>query len=422
MNALGLALRNVGAHRRRNLIVATVVALVSTALFLVLSFSDGELENIKYGLSTFSYRSSDIRVVRDDYKALNERGERDAFEATVKDYAALRDSLKALPFVEEAYAYAWRGNGNLLLGDERYSDYRFRYVDAANEGYLTSRYSVRYGRDFGPGDRNVVLLHESARRTTTIREGDHVKVGGRDFFGQAFSQDATVIGFYSPNIDNPNLMGQALCDDGVRSAVTGYAPGEMNGLEIRLRRGADIGAALKELNGTWKSGPGKGLTAYRADDLRGQDGNASVYSVFKLILTFISLVIVGIVSFGIMNVVSVNLHDRKKEIGTYYCLGSERPFLLWMYTWEILIVNVAGTAAGLALGLGVGALINALNITTNDPGTQLVFGGSVFRLSFTQATALTIVLGIAALSVATALATLGAALKVSPLAAMRETE
>lgn len=422
MNPLSLALRNVFAHRRRNIVILVVVSIVCAVLFLILSFSEGELENIKYGLNTFGFYTSDIRIVRNEFKELRDRGENETLDLTIRDYQGIRDSLKKMDFVEEAYAYNWSPGSSVLSGGESYPYFSLRCVDIPNETYLTSRYTVSYGRDLGPDDRFTVLFHDSMRKATPIREGDRVRLKGTDFFGQVFSQDVLVAGFYKPTADNPNIYYRILCDDATRSMASGYVPGEVNGIEIRLKKGVDRRVALESLNTAWQGEIGYRLKAYDADELRGVDFYSRIFETFKYILMFVSLLIIGIVSFGIMNVVSVNLYDRRKEIGTYYCLGSEKPFLTRIYAWEIIIVNISGAVAGIAAGFILRAAVNALKLATDDPGIQTVLGGSVFYLGFSWWTPLLIIGGITAISAVTALATLRKSLKVSPISAIRETE
>ena len=118
----------------------------------------------------------------------------------------------------------------------------------------------------------------------------------------------------------------------------------------------------------------------------------------------------------------MNLFDRKREIGTYYCLGSEKGFLVRLYTLEILIINTGATLAGVLAGLAVRQVVNALGLTTDTPGLQLLFGGSRFSLGFSPGSLLFIVGATSVVTVLTAVTTLRARLRVSPMAALKETE
>lgn len=422
MRPFALALRNIVAHRRRNLILFLVVAIVSSVLFVMLAFSDGEIEGFKYGIGSFDYAVSDLKAVKAGFREAVARRDDEVLEYTVTGMDGLVSSLEATGVVDFAYPYSAASWGDLFAAGIRYKYFGFRYVDPLRETYLRERYTVTRGRDLEPGDAYAILLHEKVRATMPIREGDRVRLVGSDFFGQAFSQEVTVAGFFKPAADNPNLCQYALVDASTRSVVTGYAPDEWNGVEIHLKRGVRPEAAVELLRKEWIPSGGKGLEVDTAAKIVGMHGNETIFRMVRLIVVFMCMVTIGIVSFGIMNVVSVNLFDRRKEIGTYYCLGAERPFLLAMYTWEMLVVNLAGAAAGILLGLGIRAGINALRLTSEEPGVQVVFGGNVFHLGLSWGTAAWIVGGIVTVTVVTALATLGPSLKVSPVEAIRETE
>ena len=147
-----------------------------------------------------------------------------------------------------------------------------------------------------------------------------------------------------------------------------------------------------------------------------------IYETIRWIFVVMSLIIIFIVTIGIMNVVSVNLFDRKREIGTYYCLGTEKGFLSRMYTWELLLVNLAASLTGILAGLLIREGINLLGLTTTEPGMQLVFGGSKFVMGISVSTIAWILASIPAVTDITSLMTLGKSLRVSPVSAIRETE
>lgn len=52
MLIIKLAVRNIFSHLRKNIIILSVTAIVSFFLFLFLTFSDGEIENVKKGVSS----------------------------------------------------------------------------------------------------------------------------------------------------------------------------------------------------------------------------------------------------------------------------------------------------------------------------------------------------------------------------------
>ncbi len=86
----------------------------------------------------------------------------------------------------------------------------------------------------------------------------------------------------------------------------------------------------------------------------------------------------------------------------------------------IVIVNISGAVAGLFLAVLAGAGLNALKLSSADPGLQTVMGGSVFYLGFSWSSVAWIPGGIAAISALTALTSLRSSLNVPPIAAISE--
>ena len=99
-----------------------------------------------------------------------------------------------------------------------------------------------------------------------------------------------------------------------------------------------------------------------------------------------------------------------------------RPFLIAAYSLELALVNLAASAAGILGGLLIRAIVNMAKITSDEPGFQVVAGGSQFRLGLTPSSVLWIIGGVVVITLLTALTTLGKALKVSPVEAVREAE
>lgn len=414
-----IALRNIGSHRRKNFIVFSVTALVCFFLFIFLSFSDGELENIKNGVSSFYSPYSDIKAVTPDYLHLKEQ-EEDTREEVLTEITQLKKDLASFPFIKESISRVWNVYVDFFANGQKYMDFNFAPLDGDDET-LRSKYRIFEGRDIARGETGVILMHASVRKYLPIALGDEITVVGKDFFSQVTSKKLTVVGFYAPYSDNPNLPYMCLVPVEDIAVLAGYSSEEANQMLIRLAPHIKIKTALAELR-AWAEKTGAPIHFYSTSDDNQQDSWGEIYGMIRYIILSMVILTLFITAFGIMNVVSVNLFERRKEIGTYFCLGTETPFLMAAYTTEIFIVNLAGSLAGIALGLGTRAIVNAVHITSTDPGFQVVMGGSVFKLGLSPSTVLYIIGGICIITVLTALTTLGKALQVSPVVAVRETE
>lgn len=420
MLALKIVFRNILAHMRKNVIIFIVTACVCLFLFLFLSFSDGEISNVKNGISSFYNPASDINAVAPDYLELRERDDEDLKEATLRDVSALKEEIKSVPGISETVAQIFSKSANIYFDGKKYLDFGLLAVDGEDRT-IRSKYRIEEGTDLQNGVAGKILLHYTIKKSIPLSVGDEITLVGEDLFGQVTSMKLTVAGFYEPYQDNVNLFSRAFLSTTDYATYAGYSPDEANRVMIRLAKGAKSAKVLEALRAK-ATETGTVVHYYLASDDNETSPWAMVFEMVRWIIVAAALITLFITAFGIMNVTSTNLAERKKEIGTYYCLGAEPPFLMVVYTLEIFIVNIAGSLAGIAAGLVARAIINAMRITSTNPGFLIVAGGSQFTFGLSLSTVFWIIGGISLLTVLTALTTLGKALGVSPVVAVKETE
>lgn len=411
--------RNLAAHRRKNLVVFAVTASVSMILFLFLCFSDGELENIRNGVSSFYSPWIDVSCQTVESARLADSGKSN-LESTIGETEELTERMTELPYVMEAFGMVRSTWANVYWDGAKYLDFRFKAVDA-RDSVLRTKYRIVDGHDIAPGQTGEVLIHKAVVKTVPMKPGDPVTLVGNDLFGQVSSIDLSIAGVFEPVLDNPNLYNMIIMSREDLSTYNGYTPDESNLIGIRLEKGENPKRAAEALK-AWSVENGYQL-AFTPRNAKDQKSDFDmIFGMIRIIIVVMVLITLLITSVGIMNVISTNLQERKKEIGTYYCLGSEPPFLMAAYSLELAVVNLSASIVGIIGGLGVRALVNLANITSDEPGFQIVAGGSRFKLGLSASSVGWIVGGVLVITLLTAVTTLGKALKVSPVVAVRETE
>ncbi len=420
MLALKLAFRNAFAHGQRSLVMFIVVGLVSCIVTLFMCFSDGQIDNFRKGLIALMNPSADVVVYGKGLRTAQVEGEewKRTSALGIKGYRALLEEMRAMPFVRRAYAPTTEINLSVFAGGRKYKNFIFRGVDPAAPWIVKEFIGMKEGSFFDSSGEPEVILHFRTASTMNVRPGDKILIQGRDLFGQVVAQEAVLKGFYAPAQDMPYLINNGFMNMAAYDLVSGFSPDETMSLFVDLNKGEGKSAAIRALR-DWSAG--RGLETWDYDELPKTD-LFDVVNLLRLIFIAASLLIIAVMTFGIMSVVSVNLMDRAREIGTYYCLGSGKGFLVGLYTLEILIVNSSAAAAGMAIGLAVRWALNSLELTTDVSGVQLLLGGSRLSLGFSPGSLAFLVSSIFIVSMLTAVTTLGSRLRVSPLAALREKE
>jgi ABC-type lipoprotein release transport system permease subunit len=421
MMVVKLALRNILAHSQRSLITAVVVCLAVLVMFLFLSFSDGEIENAGRGFLALLSPTSDLVAYSRGLKVAEDQGEDWDHTAalSIKGYPPILREIQALPFVRRACTPTTPFSLNVFAGGHKYRDFLFRGVDPA-QGWIVGDYiRMTEGSFLDSADQPQVIFHYRTASTMRVRPGDTVTIMGKDLFGQVVVQDAVLAGFYAPRQDMPYLIDHAFMNMAAYRLVAGFAPDETMSIFIDLKEGTSRASAVRTLQ-TWAEQQKLDLEFWDSREIPRY--TFGIYEILRLVFMAASLLITVVTCFGIMSIVSVNLRDRKREIGTYICLGSEASFLAVLYTLEILVVNLGAAAVGVSAGLVVRRVVNSLSLTTEDPGLQLLVGGSGISLGFSAGTLLFVLSVTLLVTAISAALTLRARLRVPPLAALRETE
>ncbi|MFZ1493334.1 MAG: FtsX-like permease family protein [Candidatus Competibacter denitrificans] len=419
MLSLKLAFRNIFANRQRSLVIYIAITLICTVLFLFLSFSDGEIENFTRGIEGLRNPPADFVVSHWDYLRAREAGEsaESLNKMTVAHFRTLSETIANVKGVESVYPVTIPLNAGLYLHGKKYKDIQYLGLEVGNDRHVRDRILITEGH-YLSGTPDGLLLHASMKDDLGVSVGDKVMVTGSTLFGQALAENFRVEGFYRSKIDLPTVFKAIYTPLAGYDLIAGYYENEVPFLQIELAKSTSPDPVLTELQTMLKAIDPK-VAIHRFGDIHQQ--SIAVYGTIRQIILSITLLIVFVVMFGVMNVVSTNLMDRGREIGTYYCLGASRGFLKRLYAIEILLVNLFASCTGIAIGALVVWVLNGIGFETQDVGLQMVFGGDRLHLVISVASIAWLTGVLLLVTVVTAFVSLGGALKVSPVAALRET-
>ena len=112
------------------------------------------------------------------------------------------------------------------------------------------------------------------------------------------------------------------------------------------------------------------------EDLSMMEWTLKTFSTITWLLTGILLVIIII---GVMNTLWINIRDRTREIGTLRAIGMRRHKVLIMIILEVAVLSVVFTTAGVGLGAAGAALLNLLEIPVST-GFQIFLMSDTLKL------------------------------------------
>lgn len=423
MIALKIAFRNIFAHLSKNLIIFFVISFVTCILFLFLTFSDGMIENIQKSFNSIVNPKADI-IIRPkgflDAYQVYEKWE-NIVKMIIKDYPIVMKDLSTFSFIKSSYVQTTEVLSNIYFQGKRYkylSGYGLQYNNCE---HILDNIEIIDGRFFKEKDQSCILFHHIAKRGFNVKIGDIVSIVGNDLFGQAFAHDCKVIGFYRGKIDHYDLKPYYFVDMHSYHIISGLNLKEAHAIHAELKKGIPVNKALTELIQSPLFSH-QDVEFHNANKMPGF-GSGDVYESVRIIFVIVCFLVIFIILIGIINVISSNLLDRKKEIGSYYCLGAEKGLLMRIYIFEIIIIDLLSAANGIILGLFIRFFVNRLDIQfQNNPGIQNVLGGDRFYLGFSYSSIFWILFGLITISLITGFIILRFSLDVPPVEAVRVIE
>jgi putative ABC transport system permease protein len=156
---------------------------------------------------------------------------------------------------------------------------------------------------------------------------------------------------------NFHLAQQLLYGRGEKKAV---------GIVLQLHRTEDIDAAKRRIEGLIQS---KGLDLEIRELKELQPFYRQVIGMMSAIFSFISLVMVVIVLFTVVNTMSMSVMERTPEIGTLRAIGVRKLGITRQFVAEGLLLGLIGATIGLLLGFVLNYLINHSGLTWQPPGS-----------------------------------------------------
>ncbi len=139
--------------------------------------------------------------------------------------------------------------------------------------------------------------------------------------------------------------------------MSGYLKDELDGIDMRLKTGADSIQVAKVvtaiLNSTHNNTADFTVTIPAAL-LAQQQRTQTIFTYVMVAIAAISLLVGGI---GIMNIVLATVMERTREIGVRRAIGARRGDIVRQFLTESVLISIAGGSLGIMFGFALSWLI-----------------------------------------------------------------
>ncbi|MGZ3695351.1 MAG: ABC transporter permease [Bdellovibrionota bacterium] len=411
-----LALRNLRRNLKRNIATGSAIALGFAGIIVLAGYShrfdrylstftiyvnhtghlaifakDG-LEKSPYDPAEFSLNGADQALIE---SVLKSQGNVEFFEGQIRGQGLVGNGCLSLPFYAQGYD---------PLIDKKLKEHEQvkEWMRPSFEFFLKGNGLWNYPNESGPVllSKGLALalgktkVHdEVANEPVTLanckdplfkdqmNKDASVQLLSGTWDGALSAVDSEMVGLFSTGFqeaDNsaifaPAALLQKLFDT---PNFTQYS--------IWLKDPGRITQTLAELNSSFKAA-GKEFEILRWNEKKLSPFYAGSTGFINAIVISVALILMSIVSFSILNSVTMTVLERAQEIGAYRAMGFRKAQVCWLYVQESVWLSVIASGLGLALGLAATFLINSAKIIYHPPG---ISGGLQLILVFQWQSAL----------------------------------
>lgn len=368
-----IALRNLGQHKRRTLMLGGAIAGVTALLVLVLALSHGANEVM---LRTATTVMTGHVNVGGFFKVTSGQP-----APVVKDFREIEALIKKeVPEVDYVVA---RGRGwGRLVGDEGIIQVGITGIDIGGERGFKDTVRVVAGSLDDLNKPNALLLFEEQAKKLGAGVGDALTISAPtprgvnntvDVVLVAIVKDMGLMGNFSAFVNNEAVRSLYQLNDQTTGALQVYLHDieKTEQVKEKLREvlaGAGHSLMADDPRVFWQKfetvsregwvGQKLDVTTWKAE--------TSFLAWTSAILTALGgllvFVLVAIIAVGVMNALWIAIRERTREVGTLRAIGMQRRSVLFMFLAEGFLLGMLSTVAGALLGLGISAVINAAHV------------------------------------------------------------
>ena len=190
-----------------------------------------------------------------------------------------------------------------------------------------------------------------------------------DDAGNETTADYTIIGVYTLNMGDYGYDGSISSEKDLNTTVyipylnamtytTGASSRALNNFTLKVKTGEDVISFSDDLQAylTGLLGDDTNFQIYVSNNKQWiEEADASMKQQVMTI-TLIGAIALLVGGIGVMNIMTVSITERTREIGTRKALGAPNRDIRMQFITEAVIICIIGGLIGIAVGIGIGAV------------------------------------------------------------------
>ena len=392
MLLLKLAWRNIWRNRRRTLLVVLAMGMMMSFLVMYDSMIFG-FESAVYG-NAIKLSGGNIQIRANGYE--------DSYSAN--PMLPMGDGLDAVATAEELSGIEavlrHANTGGLVSNREGVFPVSIFGIEPEIEAPVNPIFQEEFlvdGRMLQSDDEDVVFIGKGLADAMDVGVGDRISMSGKSTHEEMRQRTMTIIGIYDVNLASLERQGlyislseaQHLYDlDNNITEVIIYT--EITGKEEPIVETLNASLSSYEIT-TWHTA---------IPEL------SSTVEMKNAIMTGFSVVILGIASIGLFNILLMAIYERTKEIGLLGAIGLKPRQISLLFLYEGIIIGLIGAVVGIIMGYTITFVLGIYGIDYGfavDMVDYMALMGSIiypafdFNLTLQRAGLLALISALAAL-------------------------
>jgi len=209
------------------------------------------------------------------------------------------------------------------------------------------------GRMLSPEDEDVVFIGKGLADAMNIGVGDRIMMSGKSAHEEMRQRTMTVVGIYDINLASFERQGLYIS---LNEAQRLYDLGD-NVTEVIIY--ADVtGKETPIVNALKASLSGYEITTWRTAI---PELSATV-EMKNAVMTAFSIVILGIASIGLFNILLMAIYERTQEIGLLAAIGLKPRQISLLFLFEGIMIGLVGAVVGTIMGYLITSVIGIFGI------------------------------------------------------------